>query len=78
MVTDLCQALGSGSSACMCVRLSSSRDGDRFAADEWVSHYLFCTCMSSDAAGYGNDVFWCADQRVFLLFQNVALVLMVL
>ena len=35
MVTDLCQALGSGSSVCLCVFLLGRQDGDRFLPGAW-------------------------------------------
>ena len=39
MVTDLCQALGSGSSVCLCVFLSGRQDGDRFVSGDWVKQF---------------------------------------
>ena len=36
MVTDLCQAFGSGSSVCLCVFLFGRQDGDRFVSGAWV------------------------------------------
>ena len=46
MVTDLCQALGSGSSVCLCVLLLRRHDGDRFVSGAWVRQFCMFVCVS--------------------------------
>ena len=47
MVTDLCQALGSGSSVCLCLFLLGRQDGDRFfVSGAWVGQPCVFVCVS--------------------------------
>ena len=60
MVTDLCQALGSGSSVCLCAFLLGRQDGDRFVSVAWVRQFCEFAC-----------VFYWGDRMVTDLCQSL-------
>ena len=52
MVTDLCEALWSGSSVCLCVFLLGRQDGDRFVSGAWVKQFCVFVCVSIRETGW--------------------------